>query len=270
MFAFVKKIVKTIQYDSVTVYAAQASFYIIISGIPFIYLLLIPVTRLISGDYAEIGYFIELLLPQPLWRVVVTVFNEIEGKTDIRLLGFSALTLVWTASRSTGAVERGVMRVYKNEIKRSFLSNVMHSIIYTILFAAIIILTFILLVVGEKAIELLSYYFHSRDGVYNALGIVRIFGAFIALSVIFSFIYRSFSGRRDGVIKHIYGGVVSSAGWMIFSKLFSVYVMYFSNHSYLYGSFAAVVLFMLWVYCCMIIFLIGAEINVYLKGWRLK
>ncbi len=265
MIAFVKRIIKRISDDGVTVYAAQASFYIIISGIPFIYILFIPAARLIAGRYSEIAHFIELLLPQTLGNVVAAVFNEIEGKTDIRLLGFSVVTLVWTASRSTQAVERGVRRVYRCEIKRSFIGNIIHSVLYTAIFVGIIILTLFLLVFGGRIVEMISYILYSESAIYEGVEFFRIAGAFIILSVIFSFIYRSFSGRKDRVIKHIFGGMTSSAGWMIFSKLFSVYTVYFSNHSYLYGSFAAIVLFMLWVYSCMIIFLLGAEVNAIFK-----
>ena len=35
----------------------------------------------------------------------------------------------------------------------------------------------------------------------------------------------------------------------------------FSNYSYIYGSLTAVVLIMLWLYACIIIFLLGAELN---------
>ena len=48
---------------------------------------------------------------------------------------------------------------------------------------------------------------------------------------------------------------------MLYSYFYSLYIVYFPNASYIYGSLAAVILFMLWVYFCMIIFLVGAEIN---------
>lgn len=262
MLTFIKRITKRITDDGVTVYAAQASFYIIISGIPFIYLLFIPTARLIVGRYGEVARFVELLLPQTLGRVVDEVFNEINGKTDIRLLGFSVVTLIWTASRSTQAVERGVRRVYRSEIRRSFIANIIHSVLYTGVFVIMIIITLILLVFGGRIIETVSHLLYSEGVIYKRLDFFRVAGAFVILSVIFSFIYRSFSGRKNSIVKHISGGVITGAGWLIFSKLFTVYTMYFSNHSYLYGSFAAIVLFMLWIYSCMIIFLFGAEINV--------
>lgn len=57
------------------------------------------------------------------------------------------------------------------------------------------------------------------------------------------------------------GAFIAASGWMLYSYFYSLYIVYFPNASYIYGSLAAVILFMLWVYFCMIIFLVGAEIN---------
>ena len=57
---------------------------------------------------------------------------------------------------------------------------------------------------------------------------------------------------------------------MLFSYFFSLYIEYFPTASYIYGSLATVVLFMLWLYFCMIILLIGAEANKLLHIMRNK
>ena len=90
------------------------------------------------------------------------------------------------------------------------------------------------------------------------------------LTVIFALIYMSFSGRKIPLKRHFPGAVFTTFGWIIFSVLFSFYIDNFANYSYLYGSLAAIVLMMLWVYSCMIIFLIGGEINVTVLVCKLK
>ena len=46
--------------------------------------------------------------------------------------------------------------------------------------------------------------------------------------------------------------------------VFSLYFTNFSNYSYMYGSLTAIVLLMLWLYFCICILFIGAEINHFL------
>ena len=61
------------------------------------------------------------------------------------------------------------------------------------------------------------------------------------------------------------GAIFATFGWSLFSFVYSIYISYFSNFSSTYGSLAAIVLIMLWLYICMNITLLGAEINVFLE-----
>ncbi|MEG0019288.1 MAG: YhjD/YihY/BrkB family envelope integrity protein, partial [Oscillospiraceae bacterium] len=57
------------------------------------------------------------------------------------------------------------------------------------------------------------------------------------------------------------GAAIASGGWLIFSFGYSIYINYFSSYASLYGSLGALMLFMLWLYMCMNILLVGALIN---------
>ena len=61
--------------------------------------------------------------------------------------------------------------------------------------------------------------------------------------------------------KAIPGALFSALGWLVFSYAFSIYIDNFSNMTYMYGSLTAVVIMMFWIYFCIYIFFIGAEIN---------
>lgn len=49
-----------------------------------------------------------------------------------------------------------------------------------------------------------------------------------------------------------------------FQAIYSIYIDNFANFT-IYGSFSAIVLLMLWLYFCMYILLIGAEINKFMR-----
>ena len=61
------------------------------------------------------------------------------------------------------------------------------------------------------------------------------------------------------------GAAFSAVGWMIVSWIFSVYLNIFKGFSSMYGSLTTIVLIMLWLYFCMYIILLGAEINSYFE-----
>jgi membrane protein len=63
----------------------------------------------------------------------------------------------------------------------------------------------------------------------------------------------------------LFGAVFSALGWLLFSFFFSLFVENFANYATLYGGLAAVVILMMWLYFCMYIFFVGAEVNVWLQ-----
>ena len=52
---------------------------------------------------------------------------------------------------------------------------------------------------------------------------------------------------------------------VLFSFFFSVFVENFANYATIYGSLAALVILMVWLYACMFILLIGGEIAMWLQ-----
>ena len=61
------------------------------------------------------------------------------------------------------------------------------------------------------------------------------------------------------------GAMVSSVAWSLFSLAFSIYIDLTPGTVNMYGSLTTLVLIMLWLYFCMWILLIGAEINSYFE-----
>ena len=61
------------------------------------------------------------------------------------------------------------------------------------------------------------------------------------------------------------GVLISSLAWSIFSLAFSMYLDIALAASNMYGSLTMIVFIMIWMYFCMWILLIGAEINAYFE-----
>ena len=72
--------------------------------------------------------------------------------------------------------------------------------------------------------------------------------------------------RKNTPGESLPGALLASAGWLVFSKLYSVYVEHFAKLSNVYGSVYAIALSMLWLYCCMSIVFYGGALNVLLQS----
>jgi membrane protein len=81
------------------------------------------------------------------------------------------------------------------------------------------------------------------------------------LILFFLLLYTVIPNRKTRLIRELPGSILCASGWMIFSYLFSFYIDNMSNLSYTYGSLTAIVLCMLWLYACMYMMYVGAELN---------
>ena len=91
-------------------------------------------------------------------------------------------------------------------------------------------------------------------------------------------LYAGVPKRRAPFLCNLAGAAFSAAGWVLFSYFFSLFVEEFSNFS-IYGGLATLVILMFWLFFCMYIVFLGAEVSVWLeqsgigadiKNWRQK
>ena len=62
------------------------------------------------------------------------------------------------------------------------------------------------------------------------------------------------------------GTIFATAGWLIFSRVFSFYILHFWRLSYIYGSLTAVILVILWLYVIINLLFLGAGVNAEMNG----
>jgi membrane protein len=80
--------------------------------------------------------------------------------------------------------------------------------------------------------------------------------------------YKVLPNIRTGFWDQLPGALFTTVIWLLYSFFYAFYIDHFSNFSFTYGSLAAIVFMMLWLYSCMKIILIGGEINMYLAERR--
>lgn len=95
--------------------------------------------------------------------------------------------------------------------------------------------------------------------------------ALIALAILIVFfmgLYTFLPFEKLELRKQLPGALFSTAGWIVCSYGFSIYFNHFKRFSYMYGSLAAIVILMLWLYFCICILFLGAEVNQHMHFGR--
>jgi membrane protein len=86
-------------------------------------------------------------------------------------------------------------------------------------------------------------------------------------TITFFLIYRIVPCRHVPVANALAGGFVASLLFEALKALFAVYIQLMPGFNMIYGAFAAIPVFLLWVFLCWSVILIGAEVSASLPYW---
>lgn len=246
--------------DRIGVYTAQASFFMLLSIFPFV-LLFLNIIGFTSINQNTIIYLLETYSPVTIKPLLIQIIEELYTHVSGTALSLSAIVAIWSASKGVLSVMFGLYEIYKLHRYRNYFISRFISMAYTVVFLVALLLTMILLVFGNKLFHLAMSLIPALEEITILTIILRYLSVFIILSMFFILIFRISNIKYTTIKKVAPGAFLSALGWIIFSYIFSIYIDNFSNMSYMYGSLTAVIIVMLWLYFCIYILFIGAEIN---------
>lgn len=253
-----------ISRDRVSVYAAQAAFFIIISAVPLVMLVLSLLQYVMPMTQSQLSALAMDVIPLALRSHVIRVIDELYTQTSVPLISITAVSTLWAASRSIYALTRGLNEVYKTSETRNYFELRLGALLYTLLLIVLLIFSLLILVFGNR----IQYLVESAMPVLAELSAyiisIRTLLSITLMTLCFALMYKILPNTKSHFRRQLPGALFASLGWMVFSLVYSIYIDNFSNFSYTYGSLAAIVFMMLWLYACMNILLIGGEINMWL------
>ncbi len=236
-------------------YAAQAAFFLTVSALPMLLVLLSSFRLLAPGAGCDRLRRLASDLPVELSPLMETALTEAEAKADPRMLPAGALLLLWSASRGIRSIGAGMRSVCGTEGKQGPVRYVLRSLFYTCVYLLIALLVPGLPLFGEVLLS-------GRIGNCSAVLSRLLNGAavFFLLTALFWLAFRGLAGRRERLKALWPGAVFAAAGWLLYSHIYLLYLRYLADDSFLSGTISALVAVMLWLYACMEILLIGAGI----------
>ncbi len=254
--------------DHVGAYAAQTAYFFVICMIPII-LLLLALVRFTPVTKADVMTAVIQVFPSSVESMMTSVVNQVYNQS-MGIIPVTVLVALWSAGKGVLAMSTGLNCVYKCSETRNYVFLRIRATAYTVMFILVIILLLVLSVFGNSLSIFIEEHMPFLKGVADWLIEARIIITPVALVIFTLLTYKFLPNRKDNYICQLPGAVFAAVGWMVVSWVFSVYVDIFKGFSSMYGSLTTIVLIMLWLYFCMYSILLGAEINVMLRGKLLK
>lgn len=247
----------------ISIHAAQVAFFIMISFLPFL-MFFITLLKHTPISEAVLLAAIKELIPGNLSALVEHWLGESYAASGA-VLSATIISALWAGSKGFASIAYELEDIYEEEDHRSFLIRRLHSILDTILFTIMIIVSLTVLVYGNQIIQLIKHFLPFIKNLTLLLFLLRSASSLLLFVGYFTLMYYFIPKRHATIREEIPGALLASFLWIIFSYLYSFYVDTWGTFSTIYGSLTSIVLLMLWLYFCVTFVFLGALLNKYLQ-----
>jgi membrane protein len=172
-------------------------------------------------------------------------------------------TSLYGASGAFGAAGRALNHIFRVQEGRGFVKKKLTNLAWTLIVAALGLLTFILVFLGGGlADDVLEKIGLTGDLVTTTWQWVRWPAAVLVAMTIYAIVYYAAPNVEVPRFRWITPGAVAGVlAWIVASFGFFVYVANFSSYSATYGAFAGAIVLLIWLWLTNTIMLFGAELN---------
>lgn len=257
----VQKMLDNMQKDHISESSAQCAYYVILSFIPMI-ILLLTLIQYTNIKPQQLFDMISRIIPENMSEMVLGVIMEVYSKS-IGTISLSLIFTLFSADKGLFALIKGLHSVYNfsDNKQRSFIYLKLMSILKTAAFIIIIVVGLVIMVFGSTIISTIQENFGLLKN-YTVISQIMLHIIFIfVIFIVFLCIYKFLPGHKITFKSQIRGAVFGSIALNIISFIFSKYLDIFKGFSTTYGSLTALMLIMMWTYSCFYIIFLGAEIN---------
>lgn len=251
----------------ITALSAQLAYFLLLSICPFLIFLLSLFGRLSLNPELVIDLLTEIL-PMDSAMIISDYIEGIVLFEETGTLPIAALITLYTASRGVEALIRALNVAYRVDEIQGVFKQKIYGILYTLTFIVMIVILTILPIMGEEFLSLVSYFLPLSLDFIELFSFVRWF-FIVGIMLLTIFLIYKILPTKKLAFKDIWkGATVAVVMWMLMSYGFSYFVSTFGRYSIIYGSLAAVIILMVWLYLTGIVLMLGAEVNsILLEGF---
>lgn len=256
--------------QNMPIFAGCATLFLLMASFPLLIWVLVIVNHLPGYSITDVADLLYQFLPQvpEIQDVILEVLYGLNTQSTTFVASFAAVTMLYSASSGMYAIQKGLQRLTPGA--RYKLYDRLLAILYTVIFEGLLLA--VLLLQGLRSIFRPLSLLLARNPYWS--DIIEWFSHWISFSDILAIPVLFFSillmytyvpgGKRSPRLQ-IPGTVFASAGWVLFSRIFSFYIMHFWKLSYIYGSLTAIILMILWLDIIVNLLFLGAALNAALQ-----
>lgn len=251
-------------------YAAQAAYFFVLSLIPIV-LLLLTMVQFTPVTKANILDALGLVFPTTVQGMIENIVTQVYAQSR-SVIPLTIIVALWSAGKGVLSITSGLNNIYDNTETRNYFFLRIRASFYTVLFVLAIMLSLILSVFGNSIQHIIVQHIPVLTHIVDLIIQVRTVFTFVILTLFWDMVYKFLPNRKEmartTMRKQFPGAVFTAIGWMLVSFVFSIYLNVFQGFATMYGSLTTIILFMLWLYFCMYVILLGGLLNAMIEEYE--
>jgi membrane protein len=192
------------------------------------------------------------------------IISNVNRQAGTLAISLSAIATLWSASTGVNALQTGLCKISGSS--GSFIKRRAMALLYTLIFIALIPALLIFRVLRgsiEDLIGAVNRWLNIPDIAGRLLAFMEYSGLItaIVMAVVVLLAYTYLRGDRQKLRYQLPGTLFTTVLWLVFSRLFEIFIQSFWHASSLYGSLASLFLAAMWLKAIVMIFFYGAALN---------
>lgn len=245
--------------------AAELSYFLTLSVFPMLMVLHAMVVQFMPGLSLTLDEF-EGLIPSS----AVSVISDYLGYVRLQSNNSAALTAgvigMCTTSAAAFRSLHNIMGDIQGQSRFHGVFKLLFSFLFSLLFLLVIYFAILVMVTGNWLMNILT----SAIPLFSSVAVWQLLKypvLFLMLTLIIWGIYRLTAPKE--LKKNMFAGALASAVILVVvSVVFSEFISLSSKYPLIYGTLASIIIFMLWIYICGNIVIMGNALNLVLRKRR--
>ena len=254
-----KKMYKNIMRPEMKILPGQMSFFMVLSMIPLIALIVALASRFSLSITGFINSFLDNI-PKEAANIINALIKGDGLNFNMTVFYISALIL---ASNGTHSMILASNTMYKFDNK-SYLRRRFKALLMTGILVVLILFIILVPAFGDFIFKGINYFIGENNVTIYAYKLYRIIKYPLSLVFIFISIKLLYTMAPDTRIKSkttTKGSIFTTIFWILATEIYSFYVGHFTKYNLFYGSVANIIVLLLWVYLLSYIFVLGMALN---------
>lgn len=261
---FVRFVAARFVQDRCAQIAASLTFTTLLSLVPLITIALTLFSAFpVFDDFSTQikAYLLDNLMPDRAGKIITHYMQQF-AESATRLTAFGILFLAVTAMLMMLTIDQAFNIIWRVSRPRPLLKRLV--IYWAVLTLAPLLLGASLSLTSWLVGLSMGYAKHIPVFGVGALKVLPIIFTTLAFAMLFRLVPNRYVPRTHALIGAIVAGVVFET----MNRVFGYYISHFPTYKLVYGAFASVPIFLMWIYLSWLTILLGAVIAASLSHWR--